>query len=427
MREDFLHFIWKYKKIRTAPLVSSQNETIEILSEGTHNHLSGPDFFNARIKINEQLWAGNVEIHMKSSDWYAHGHESNPNYDNVILHVVWDDDVAIFRKDNTQISTLELKAYVSKEVFEAYQKLFEARTNRFINCQNNITSVNDFVFKNWLERLFFERLEQKSNAVAELLVRHNNDWEQVLFSLLVKNFGLKINGESFQSLSESLPFSIVRKIGDSALQLEATFFGMVGFLESDEISDAYYLHLRKEYQFIEHKFKLNNQAVQKPEFFKLRPSNFPTLRLSQIANLYSKNQNLFHKIIDAQSLDVIYDLFNVQASTYWNSHFTFGKESKKSSKNLTKNFIELLLINTILPLKFEYAKHFNTAEEASIVAIVAGIKNERNSIIDNFLSLGVGISNAMESQAVLQLYNNYCSKNNCLHCAVGHHLLKGNT
>ena len=397
MREDFLHFIWKYKKIRKAPLVSSQNETIEILSEGTHNHLSGPDFFNAKIKINEQLWAGNVEIHNKSSDWYAHGHESDQNYDNVILHVVWDDDVAIFRKGNSQISTLELKGYVSKEVFEAYQKLFESRTNKFINCQNEISSVNDFIFKNWLERL------------------------------LLRNFGLKINGESFQSLSESLPFNIVRKIGDNALQLEAAFFGMVGFLESDEILDAYYLHLRKEYQYLAHKFKLNNQTVQKPEFFKLRPSNFPTLRLAQIANLYSKNQNLFRKIIDAQSLDAIYEVFDVQASEYWNSHFTFGRESKKSPKKLTKNFIELLLINTILPLKFQYTKHFNTEEEPSILEIIASIKNERNSIIDNFLSLGLGIANAMESQAVLQLYNNYCSKNNCLHCAVGHHLLKGNT
>ncbi|MDP5229147.1 MAG: DUF2851 family protein [Cellulophaga sp.] len=427
MREDFLHFIWKYKKIQTNQLFTSQGENIEIVSEGTHNQLSGPDFFNAQVKISDQLWAGNVEIHIKSSDWYVHGHENDTNYDNVILHVVWEDDVAIFRKDNTQIPTLELKKIIPQKVLERYKSLFDTSKKNFINCEKQITSIDDFSFKNWLERLFFERLEQKAIYVEELLEKYNNDWEQVLFSLLLKNFGLKINGNSFKSLSEHLPFSTVRKISDNTTQLEAIFFGMVGFLEDDEISDHYYTNLRNEYSFLAHKFKLNKEGVEQPEFFKLRPPNFPTIRLSQFAAIYAENQNLFSKILASSTLEDIYKLFNVQASDYWTTHFTFGKASKKSEKKLTKKFIELLLINTILPLKFCYARSLNRTGDVSIVDIISAIKKEKNNIIDQYLALGVKVDNAFESQAILELYNNYCSKNNCLQCAVGNHLLKGNT
>lgn len=427
MREDFLHFIWKYKKIQTNQLFTSQAENIEIVSEGTHNQLSGPDFFNAQVKISDQLWAGNVEIHIKSSDWYVHGHENDTNYDNVILHVVWEDDVAIFRKDNTQIPTLELKKIIPQKVLERYQSLFDTSKKNFINCEKQITSIDDFSFKNWLERLFFERLEQKAIYVEELLEKYNNDWEQVLFSLLLKNFGLKINGNSFKSLSEHLPFSTVRKISDNTTQLEAIFFGMVGFLEDDEISDHYYTNLKNEYSYLAHKFKLNKEGVEQPEFFKLRPPNFPTIRLSQFAAIYAENQNLFSKILASSTLEDIYKLFNVQASDYWTTHFTFGKASKKSEKKLTKKFIELLLINTILPLKFCYARSLNRTGDVSIVDIISAIKKEKNNIIDQYLALGVKVDNAFESQAILELYNNYCSKNNCLQCAVGNHLLKGNT
>lgn len=427
MREDFLHFIWKYKKVQTNQLFTSQGENIEIVSEGTHNQLSGPDFFNAQVKISDQLWAGNVEIHIKSSDWYVHGHENDTNYDNVILHVVWEDDVAIFRKDNTQIPTLELKKIIPQKVLERYQSLFDTSKKNFINCEKQITSIDDFSFKNWLERLFFERLEQKAIYVEELLEKYNNDWEQVLFSLLLKNFGLKINGNSFKSLSEHLPFSTVRKISDNITQLEAIFFGMVGFLEDDEISDHYYTNLKKEFSYLAHKFKLNKEGVEQPEFFKLRPPNFPTIRLSQFAAIYAENQNLFSKILASSTLEDIYKLFNVQASDYWTTHFTFGKASKKSEKKLTKKFIELLLINTILPLKFCYARSLNRTGDVSIVDIISAIKKEKNNIIDQYLALGVKVDNAFESQAILELYNNYCSKNNCLQCAVGNHLLKGNT
>lgn len=427
MREDFLHFIWKYKKIYSEQLLTTQNELVEVVATGIHNHLAGPDFFNAQIKVNHQLWAGNVEIHSKSSDWYAHGHETDVNYDNVILHVVWEDDVAIYRKDHTQIPTLELKNYIAPKVLEAYQKLFNKTENSFINCEKQLSSVDPFLLKNWLDRVFFERLEQKSIVVAELLSTYDNDWEQVLFSLLLKNFGSKVNGDSFWSLSQNIPFSKIRKISSHLEQLEAIFFGMVGFLDADDITDVYYRNLQTEYRYLQHKFQLKNEAVQKPHFFKLRPPNFPTIRLSQLAKLYHKHQNLFSKVLAADTLEDIYSLFNVKASDYWDTHFTFGKESKKSVKKTSKKFIDLLVINTLLPLKFYHAKSLHNAEDITLLKLISQMTKEENNILKNYESLGVNISNAMESQAILQLYHRYCSKNNCLQCAVGNHLLSGNT
>lgn len=427
MREDFLHFIWKYKKLRfNDELRTSNNEVLNIISEGIHNHLEGPDFNNAHLKIGDQSWFGTVEIHIKSSDWFAHGHETDVNYENVILHVVWEEDIAIYRKDNTQIPTLELKNYISPDLLESYKSLFNKKGKAFINCEKDIATINQFIYKNWIDRLYFERLESKSNFVLQLLKHSKNDWEQVLFIMLLKNFGLKINADSFLSIAQQLDFSVIRKTNGEVKQLESLLFGMSGLLE-EEIVDTYYIDLKKEYDYLKHKFNLNSNGVLKPYFFKLRPPNFPTIRLSQFAKVYSENQNLFSKVIAAKSLEELYAIFNVSASVYWENHFTFGKESKKSTKKLTKNFIDLLIINTILPIKFNYAQHLGKEIDNDILKIVTEIKKENNTIVENFKALQINLSNAMESQAILQLYNDYCSKNKCLQCAVGNSLLKGNT
>lgn len=336
-------------------LVTSNNETVVISDVGIHNHLSGPDFFSAKVNIGGQLWAGNVEIHLKSSDWYAHGHEKDTNYNNVILHVVWEDDTEVFRSDNSEIPTLELKKCISTSLLRACKKLFDKKDVSFINCEKNITNIDGFLIKNWLERLYFERLERKSQLILDLLEDSKNDWENVLFSLLLKNFGLKINGEAFLSLANALDFSIVRKLRSDTLEFESALYGMIHLLTDDRITDAYYIQLKKEYKHFKNKFDVKEESVQKPEFFKLRPPNFPTIRLSQLANLYREHQSLFSKIINTSSLVELYQIFDVSASPYWNNHFTFGKESKKSAKKLTKKFIDLLIVNSILPLKFCYA------------------------------------------------------------------------
>lgn len=427
MREDLLHFIWKYKKLQLEDLFTSENESVKIVDIGTHNHLSGPDFFNSKVEVNDQLWAGNIEIHLKSSDWYVHNHEQDSNYNNVILHVVWYDDGEIFRSDGSKIPTLELKNYISKDLLNAYQKLFDQNNKSFINCENNIAEIDNFLFENWKERLFFERLENKSNFIFELLEASQNDWEQVLFKILLKNFGLKINGQAFLSLANALNYSVVRKLRTDNKALESVFLGMSHLLNDNSVVDDYYIQLKKEYNYQRNKFDLKETSVQEPEFFKLRPPNFPTIRLSQLASLYSKKQNLFSSLINASELSEIYELFNVSASEYWNDHFTFGKSSKKSTKKLTKKFVDLLVINTLLPLKFCNAKYLGKDVNEEVLKIVSQIKPEENSIVSNFKSLKIDIKNAEDSQAHLQLYNEYCSKNRCLQCAVGAHLLNGNS
>lgn len=423
MREDLLHFIWKYRKLQLTDLFTSNNEPVSIVDSGTHNLLSGPDFFNAKISIDGQLWAGNVEIHIYSSDWYMHQHEKDANYHSVILHVVWSDDSSIFRKDGSEIPTLELKNYIGEELLDSYQDLFDKKQKSFINCEKDIDKTDIFLIQNWLERLYFERLESKSDFVFELLERSKNDWEQVLFKVLLKNFGLKNNGEAFLSISNYLDFSIVRKLQLENQQLESVFYGMSHLLDDQTIIDNYYLQLKKEYLHLKSKFGLVDLGVMKPEFFKLRPPNFPTIRLSQLANLYEKHQNLFDKIINARNLEELYLMFDVSASSYWNDHFTFGKISKKSTKKLSRPFIDLLIINTILPLKFCHAKHFGNDNNENIEQIITSIGSENNNIISNFKKYKVVSNNAKESQALIQLYNNYCTKNKCLDCAIGSSML----
>ncbi|MBU2939636.1 DUF2851 family protein [Lacinutrix sp. C3R15] len=421
MQEDFLHYIWKYKKFALSNLKTTAQEPVFVLQVGMHNHNTGPDFFNAQIKITDQLWAGNVEIHIKSSDWFLHGHEQDANYDNVILHVVWEHDTEIHRKDNTVIATLVLKDIVDKTALQNYQKLFRKK-QKWINCENDFATVDDFVVNNWLERLYFERLERKSADIAQLLQTSKNNWEAVLFKMLAKSFGLKVNGDAFLSFASSIDFTVVQKLQSKQRSLEALFFGQADLLNLDK-QDLYYLALKKEYLFLKQKFGLSNQAVTPLQFFRLRPPNFPTIRISQLANLYSAQTNLFSKIINAKNIEEIYALFAVGTSAYWQTHFTFGKTSKESKKRITKAFIDLLIINTIVPIKFSYAKQQGKDIDDVIIRIINQISSEKNSIVTKFQELHPVATSAMQSQALLQLKTQYCEKNKCLQCAIGNVLL----
>ena len=424
MQEDFLHYIWKLKKFNASDLKTTKNEVVEIVSGGQHNLNSGPDFFNAQLKIDNQLWAGNVEIHIKSSDWYVHNHEVDSAYDNVILHVVWEHDTEVFRKDNTQISTMELKNYVSKSALENYQKLF-SKSSKWINCETDFNSIDEFTINNWLERLYFERLERKSKDLEKLLESSANNWEAVLFKMLAKNFGLKVNGESFLSLANSIDFSIIRKQQSNLTSLEALLFGQSGLLEED-VEESYFIELKKEYTFLTQKFNLSNSNVTPLQFFRLRPPNFPTIRLSQLANLYHHHQNIFSKIIESNSVADFYVLFKVGTSTFWETHYTFGKSSRQSKKVITKSFVDLLLINTIIPLKFSYAKHQGKNIDESLLKLIQEIASEKNSIVEKFNELKPVSKSALQSQALIQLKNEYCDKNKCLQCTIGSSILTRN-
>ncbi len=423
MIENLLHFIWKFKKFNATNLLSTSGEVLQIVHPGAHNQGSGPDFFNAKIVVAGQLWVGNVEIHLKSSDWYAHHHEADERYKNVILHVVWEDDAVVFGTDNIPIPTLLLRTYVSPQLLKAHKELFNKHNITFINCEKNIKDYNTFGMAHWLERLFFERLEQKSVMVQSQLNRCNNNWEHVMFTLLLKSFGSKINGPAFLALAEGLDFSAVQKVKHNAFELEALLMGSCGLLKGNEV-DNYYLNLRKAYTFIHHKFQLKTTPMLPPEFFKLRPVNFPTIRLSQFAQLYSRHQNLFRQLIAAKTMKELYTLFEVKASPYWDTHFTFGKPTKSSKKQLSKKFIDLLIINTVLPLKFCYAKQRGMHISETLVSIIQTIKKEENKISNTFKLYGVRVNNAMESQALIQLHTGYCLRNRCLECAVGGSLLQ---
>ncbi|HET8838017.1 MAG TPA: DUF2851 family protein [Flavobacteriaceae bacterium] len=425
MQEAFLHYLWKFKKFQWNGARTTAGEELVLMNVGNHNEeQAGPDFFNAKIRIGEQKWAGNVEIHLKASDWYLHRHETDPAYDNVILHVVWENDAPIFRKDNSVISTLELKNLTSPEMLGNYKTLLENPTQKWINCENDFFKFDDFELNNWLERMYVERLENKAQLILKLLASSSNNWEATLFKMLAKNFGLNVNGEVFLEMACSFPFAVAQKLFHRPEQSEALFFGQTSMLEGDS-EDAYFKQLQKEYRYLKAKFGLENLNVPPVHYFRLRPDNFPGIRLSQLADLFSKRPTLFSEIISRQTKEEFYELFQVETSVFWQNHYTFEKQSSKRRKKLTNDFIDLLLINTIVPLKFCYGKFQGDADHEKLLSLIKSLKSESNKIISKFNTLREKTSeNALNSQALLHLKKNYCDKNACLHCALGTKLLQ---
>ncbi|MDI6047920.1 DUF2851 family protein [Flavobacterium yafengii] len=423
MKEDFLHYLWKFKKFDTLNLKTVNNEEITIVNVGQYLELAGPDFFNAQIVIGTQKWAGNVEIHLKSSDWYVHHHEKDAGYENVILHVVWEHDMAVFRSDNSEIPVLELKKYVKKITVENYQSLMTPKS--WIFCEKQLKEVDVFTLRNWQERLFFERLERKSQPIFDLLEQTNQDWEGVLFCLLAKNFGLNTNGEIFYKMAQSIPFSIIRKESFEVENMEALIFGTARLLDSEK-EDNYFKDLKFRYFYLLHKYQIEKIYIEPVQFFKHRPDNFPTIRLSQLANLYHSQQNLFSKISSLNSLKSTYELFKITASEYWKNHYQFDKESPNKNKGLSKSFIDLIVINTIIPIQFAFAKSQGKEISEDLILLLNEVVAEKNTIIEKFTFFGIQPKSAFETQSLLQLKSEYCNKSKCLECAIGAELLKNN-
>lgn len=421
MKEDFLHYIWQFKKFDFANLKTVQGESLTILNSGQYLQKAGPDFFNAQIIIGNQKWAGNVEIHLKSSDWYVHHHEKDSNYKNVILHVVWEHDTEVFRKDNSEIPVLELKSYIPKIIIENYNALAMAKS--WIYCEKEIQNIDAFVLKSWQEKLFFERLQRKTEPIQNLLSDTENDWEAVLFCLLAKNFGLNTNGEILMKVAKSIPFSMIRKESSELENLEALLFGRLGLLEKD-CEDVYSRDLKFRWNYIQEKYQLKKIIVEPIQFFKHRPDNFPTIRLAQLAQLYFSKRNLFSQLLEAKTVAAFYEIFNVQVSEYWKTHYQFDKESPKKRKALTTSFIDLLLINTIIPLKFMYSNSLGIDVSEDLIDLLLEIPAEKNAIIDKFKNFGIDAENAFETQTLLQLKNEYCNQKRCMSCAIGVELLK---
>lgn len=423
MKEDLLHYLWKFQKWNSHHLLSENNEPLHVIKPGHHNKLAGPDFILAQLEIDGQFWAGQVEIHIKASQWYEHGHERDPNYDNVILHVVWEHDVDVYRNDGTAIPTLVISGLIPPKVIEQYNVLFKNNT-AWIPCESNFHTVDDFTLSHWLERLYFDRLEAQSTTIFNELEESNGHWEALLFRILAKNFGLNINGSSFLSLAKSFEFKMIGKCSRQQLELEALFIGQAGLLDND-IEDGYFVKLQQRYAYLKYKFKLQNEGVVTPQFFRVRPPNFPTIRLSQLANLYLKKPRLFSELIATNNREELHAIFKVSASHYWDEHYNFGVCSKVRKKLLSDSFIDLLIINTVIPIKYCYSKYLGTVESEKLLDLASEVKSEQNAIVKKFNSLKNIAKTASQSQALLQLKSRYCDRQKCLDCAIGDWHLKG--
>lgn len=420
--EDFLHYIWTFKLFNTQELKTVQNEPITILKSGQHNTDAGPDFFNAQIKIGETIWAGNVEIHINSSDWIKHHHEIDNAYNNVILHVVYQHDKEIKNANGNTISTLELKNLIDHKLISNYKQLIGSKN--WIACNTQLKQVDQFVVQNWLERLVFERLERKSTEIAQTLLLNKNDWEETFYQVLFKYFGLKVNSEPFHLLAKNTPLKIVEK-HRNLFVIEALLFGQTGFLV-DEKYDEYFQRLKKEYHFLQSKFSLTPLDKSLWKLLRLRPANFPTIRIAQLAYLLSNEPRIFSKILAIDSVKELQQLFSLTASSYWNNHYQFGVEQKVSLQKRTgKLMIDSLIVNVVVPMLFVYASSKQDEElKNKAVRFLEELKAEKNSIILNFEKLGIKSKNALQSQALIELKTNFCSQKKCLHCSIGNHLLK---
>lgn len=421
MREDFLHYLWKYSKFNGSDLKTTNGESLAIISTGQYLELSGPDFFNSQLLISNQKWAGNVEMHLKSSDWYVHHHQNDANYNNVILHVVWEHDTPVLRKDNSEIPVLELKSYVDPNELKKYRELLTPKS--WIFCEKELAEIDTSLFSIWLEALFFERLERKSILIENLLKQTQNDWEAVLFCLLAKNFGLNTNGEAFLKIAQSIPFTVFRKETSKTKSLEALLFGQAQLFPQNP-EDWYVKELKECYVYLKHKYKLVLPVIEPVEFFRHRPDNFPTIRIAQLSALYQSQQNLFSALIHLNSVEGFYRIFDVNISDYWKSHYTFDKCSATKEKRISKSFVDLIIINTLIPLQFAYAKNCGMDCSEQLLELISFIAPEKNSVTEKFQSFGIASRSALETQSLLQLKKEYCDAKKCLQCKIGISLLR---
>lgn len=422
MRESFLHFLWRWRRFDAQNLTTTEGKTIEILHPGEWNTDAGPDFFNARLRIADTVWAGNVEMHLRASEWQVHGHSGDPAYDNVVLHVVLEEDQPVVRANGERIPCLELNGRIPAKVLETYQRLEHERA--WIPCRQFFKEVPDIIRLNWLDRLLAERLEQKTGVIAEVLDATGNHWEETFYRLLARNFGLKVNVEPFEALARSLPLLTLAKHKNDLKQIEALLFGQAGFLEEPYV-DEYPLELAREYQFLRHKYQLTPLAKVQWKFLRLRPANFPTVRLAQFAALVHQSAHLFSKILETSNLRELEHLFDVEPGVYWLTHFQFDTASVKRKKSTGRDFVHLLIINTIAPFLFHYGKSKKQEEfQRRALQLLEELPPEANALLDGWAELGVRPRNAYQTQALIQLKTKYCDDRRCLECAIGNVILK---
>ena len=417
MNERLLQYIWQFQYLNSCDLQTIAAQNLQVIFPGMHNTNQGPDFLNAKIKIGEATWAGSVELHINSSDWKRHNHSNDKNYNNVILHVVWNHDVDL----SLSFPTLELHTRVSKLLLKKYEELMQNR--HFIPCEEHIHKVSELTLVKLKERLLIERLQQKALSIEAHLKKNNHYWEECFWWLLARNFGTKINSDAFEKIARTIPINILAKHQHQLLQLEALLMGQAGLLDKN-FSESYPIMLQKEYQFLRKKYQLK-KIVHPLHFLRMRPANFPTVRLAQLATIIQQSHHLFGRIKDMADCKEVQGLFNVTANDYWHYHYVFDETSNFRKKTLGREMISNIMINTVIPMLYAYG--YLTDKETfknKAVNWIALLGSESNNITKGFVSLGVKNDSAFDSQALLQLKNFYCDQKHCLTCAVGNELLK---
>jgi len=419
MKESILHYVWQYKLFTSHELFTTDGESVEVIDVGKYNTDAGPDFFNAKIRIGETVWAGNLEIHSRSTDWEKHNHQNDKAYDSVILHVVDIADAEVYRIDGTLIPQMVL--IYPQHIVTNYEQLINEQ--KWIPCADKIASVPSIFIQGWKNALLSERLEQKMQAINDLLLEKNQHWEEAFYITLARNFGFSTNSQAFESLAKSLPLAALGKHKDNLFQLEALLFGQAGLLNESGLDD-YSLKLKHEYEFLRAKFALQPMIASQWKLLRLRPDNFPHIRIAQFAGLIHSSSKLFSKIVENPTIEFLQSVFACEPSVYWQTHYLFGAESSLKNKKLGARSINGILINTVVPFLFCYAHQKNIqALKDNALQLLEKIPCETNSILTGWKNLEISAQSAYDSQALLQLKKHYCDEKKCLRCRIGHKVM----
>lgn len=419
MTERLLQYIWQMQLFNKTALRTTHDEPLQVIFQGQYNTNQGPDFLAAKIKVEQTILAGNIEVHLKSSHWETHKHAADKKYNNVILHVVWEDD-----KPVPGIPALVLQNLVSNLLLGKYQELMN--NTGFIPCENSIAAVNSLTWQSWKERLLVERLLQKTTFILSYLQKTNNHWEEVFWWLIAGNFGIKVNKDCFEEIAQSIPVTVLAKHKNSIHQLEAMLLGQAGLLH-DEPGDDYTKLLKREYDFCNNKYQFKQVKIT-PSSLRMRPSSFPAVRLAQLAMLVHQSLHLFAKVRESSSLNEIKKMLDVTANDYWHYHYTLKETSAFKPKHLGASMIDNILINTIVPVLFAFGQYHNeNVYKERAIKWLTEIRAEQNAVTKKFVQLSAENKSAFDSQAMLEMKKNYCNKKLCLNCAIGNSLLKKST
>ena len=428
--EQLLHYVWRHKMFPLQEMHTTDGKLVEVIDPGLHNRNAGPDFFNAKVKIDGTLWVENVEIHDRSHDWYVHGHDHDSAYNNVVLHVAGVVDDNVITSDGKFLPQLQLD--VPKEINDHYKELLE--TDQYPPCYKIIHDLTKLTIHSWMSALQTERLEQKTEAIKARVDRNNGSWENGYFTTLARNYGFGINGDAFEMWANTLPLKAVDHHRDDVFQIEAIFMGQAGLLElntipsqyqRDALNEGYFAKLRNEYQYLAHKFSMKPMDATMWRFLRLRPQNFPHIRISQLANLYYSRRAGLSSLVECTTIEQLKAVLATSVTPYWETHYTFGSTSCRNDKNLSPASLNLLMINTAIPMLFAYGKH--KSDEAlcdRAFDLLEQLKAENNHITRLWQQCGLIAQNAGDSQALIQLKKEYCDKKDCLRCRIGFEYLK---